>query len=103
MVALNPKENQVIVGSKEDLARNILTLKECNWLFEQENNDSPIAVDVKFRSTMKPTTATLHMNKNGAEIHLDNPQYGISAGQAAVCYINDRVIGGGWITSTTNA
>ncbi|PCI57196.1 MAG: tRNA 2-thiouridine(34) synthase MnmA [Alphaproteobacteria bacterium] len=102
VVALNPAENQVIVGSKEDLARNVLTLKECNWLFEQTDNDAPIEVEVKFRSTMKPTTAKLHMHENGAEIHLDNPQYGISAGQAAVCYINDRVIGGGWITSTKN-
>lgn len=102
VVALDPKENHVIVGSKKDLARNVLTLKDCNWLIKQTENDTPIAVEVKFRSTMKPTTAKLHMCENGAEIHLDSPQYGISAGQAAVCYINENVIGGGWITSTCN-
>lgn len=100
VVALKPKENQVIVGSKAALARNILTLKECNWLFKQGDNDDPIEVEVKFRSTMKPTTAKLLMSKDGAQIQLDAPQYGISAGQAAVCYIDGRVIGGGWITQT---
>lgn len=103
VVALDPKENHVIVGSKEDLARNVLTLKDCNWLLEHTQNDNPIDIEVKFRSTMKPTTAKLKISSEGAEIHLDTPQYGISSGQAAVCYIDDYVIGGGWITSTKNA
>jgi len=35
-----------------------------------------------------------------ATLRLQDAQYGISPGQAAVCYIGDRVIGGGWIVST---
>ncbi|MGH1378771.1 MAG: tRNA 2-thiouridine(34) synthase MnmA [Alphaproteobacteria bacterium] len=103
VVALSPENNNVIVGSKEDLARNTLTLKDCNWLIKQSESTDPIEVNVKFRSTMKPTSATLHINDDSAEIHLTTPQYGISSGQAAVCYIDDCVIGGGWITRTQNA
>ena len=99
VIALNPEENQVIVGPKEALSRNVLELKDCNWLLDQADS-TPIEVNVKFRSVMKPTTAKLHVNDNGAEIHLDTPQYGIAAGQAAVCYIDDRVVGGGWIIGT---
>ena len=98
VIALNPQENQVIVGPKEALSRNVLELKNCNWL--TESNGAPLPVQVKFRSVMKPTTATLHVNDNTTEIHLDTPQYGIAAGQAAVCYVDDRVIGGGWISRT---
>ena len=101
VISLRPTENEVIVGPKEALARNVLHVQDCNWLVEGDEN-TPIKIDLKFRSVMKPTTATLHIKEDRAEIYLDTPHYGISAGQAAVCYVNDRVIGGGWITNTSN-
>ena len=58
-----------------------------------------INLEVKFRSMMKPVKASLKTRGKGeAVIMLDTPQYGISPGQAAVCYDGNRVIGGGWIT-----
>ncbi|MGH1402997.1 MAG: tRNA 2-thiouridine(34) synthase MnmA [Alphaproteobacteria bacterium] len=99
VIELRPDNNEVIVGPKESLARNILTITDCNWLINRSNG-TPVQVDLKFRSVMKPTPATLHIADNGAELHLATPQYGIATGQAAVCYINDRVIGGGWIVGT---
>lgn len=99
VIALKPDENQVVVGPKEALARNVLYITDCNWLIK-ENLSKPIEVNLKFRSVMKPTPAILHIHDNGAEIHLQTPHYGIASGQAAVCYVNDRVIGGGWITDT---
>lgn len=106
VVAINAAENQVIVGPKEALARNILHIGDCNWLLSTQNlreeKGCPfLPVMVKFRSVMKPAPALLNTEKN--EIKLETPHYGIAAGQAAVCYINDRVIGGGWITHTSNA
>lgn len=96
VIALHPKENQVIVGPKESLARDVIYIKDCNWLWDITE---PTDITVKFRSVMKPTLARLIINKenNTAKISFTNPQYGISPGQAAVCYINDRIIGGGWI------
>ncbi len=99
VIELNSKANQVIVGAKADLARDILILNDCNWLFEYEDN-TPIDIMVKFRSVMKPMPATLNISDNDTKIHLKTPQYGIATGQAAVCYINDRMIGGGWIIGT---
>ena len=32
-----------------------------------------------------------------ATLTFDDPQYGVSAGQAAVLYDGTRVLGGGWI------
>jgi tRNA-specific 2-thiouridylase len=56
---------------------------------------------VKLRSVSAPYKATLeHMDNGVTKLTLDQPQYGISPGQAATCYIDSRVIGGGWITST---
>tara|TARA_R110001592_G_scaffold20926_24_gene84868 strand:+ start:284 stop:1444 length:1161 start_codon:yes stop_codon:yes gene_type:complete len=102
VIELRPQDNEVIIGPKEALARNVLHIDDCNWLFDH-NTRAPIKIDLKFRSVMKPTSATLHISDKGTEIHLDKPHFGIAAGQAAVCYIDDRVIGGGWITATSNS
>lgn len=104
VIALRPDENHVIVGPKEALARETLKLSDCNWLFDstdlRDQKGCPyLPVEVKFRSVMKPTPALLDTENN--EIKLSTPQYGIASGQAAVCYVNDRVIGGGWINATS--
>ena len=101
VIALDPENNRVIVGAKEDLARTTLELKNCNWLLDtsnlKEEKGCPyLPVSIKFRSVMTPAPAILNTETN--EIRLETPHYGISAGQAAVCYIGDRMIGGGWIT-----
>lgn len=99
VLALDPASNRVIVGPKEALARKTLILKDCNWLLEgKETADRPVTV--KFRSVMPPVPAKLNIKDDTAEIRLDQPHFGISPGQAAVCYENDRVLGGGWIAQT---
>lgn len=105
VITVDPKNNQVIVGPKEALARNVIHINNCNWLSGQMNtNTSGIEpVLVKFRSVMKPVPANIEIGNDGqAQILLDTPQYGISPGQAAVCYKDDRVLGGGWITGSHN-
>jgi tRNA-specific 2-thiouridylase len=32
-----------------------------------------------------------------ARVVFDEPRHGVAAGQAVVCYDQDRVLGGGWI------
>ncbi len=94
VVALRPDENQVVVGPYEALARDVVTLKETNWL-----TDIPpegIVADVKLRSAQSPMAATVYADR----VVLHDPAFGIAAGQACVVYIGDRVIGGGWISGT---
>lgn len=101
VVRLDPAANQVVVGPKEALARDIIKLSDCNWLIQDIPQDG-LPVTVKFRSVMQPVDATLFHVAEGAEIHLKMPQYGIARGQAAVCYDGTRVLGGGWITETAS-
>lgn len=99
VVGLNARDSRVIVGPKEALARDTVFLKDFNWLIPR--TISPIKIEVKLRSMTRAVPATLTGRADGsAEITIDTPQYGISPGQAAVCYAGTRVIGGGWITGT---
>lgn len=100
VVRLDAAHNQVIVGPKEALARNIVQIRDCNWLVAPDERGR--MVEVKLRSMSKPESARLFQNADGtATLHLARDQYGIAPGQAAVCYIGERVIGGGWINETS--
>ncbi len=123
VIEIRPETNEVVVGPKESLARDLIHIEDCNWLLplnvipsaceeSHKNTGDPSAqalqddmdIMVKFRSVMKPIPATLMGGANGhAQIRLHEPQYGIAPGQAAVCYTGDRVLGGGWITGTQKA
>jgi tRNA-specific 2-thiouridylase len=104
VLRIDPNNNRVIVGPKEALAKNVLHVKDCNWLTGPVALGEAKDVMIKFRSSMKPIPARIARNDNGtAEITLAAPQYGISPGQAAVFYSGSRVLGGGWISSTASA
>ncbi len=101
VVKIDAGANKVIVGPKEALARDIVVLKDCNWLRDIPANG--LEIGVKLRSMTRATPAKLFaLDNNRAEIHLAEPQFGVSPGQAAVCYDGARVIGGGWIVSSDN-
>ena len=102
VIRLDAASNQVLVGPKEALARDTIYLKDGNWLIAER---SPRSVLLKFRSMMQPVQAQLSFDGDNGDAILTLPQaqYGISPGQAAVCYDGDRVIGGGGISGTSNS
>lgn len=96
VVGLKPDRNQVIVGPYEALGRDIVYMKECNWLADIPTDG--MDVEVKLRSAQMPMPARLYADR----AVLKTPVFGIAAGQACVAYIGNRVIGGGWITGADN-
>lgn len=103
VIRLDAASNTVFVGPKEALARDVVTIHDTNWLLPSKTAENgSLRVEVKIRSVSKPQPATLTIQGETAQITLDDPQYGVSPGQAAVCYIKDRVIGGGWVIATDN-
>lgn len=100
VVKIDPQSNRVMVGPKEALARDVVFIRECNWLMDAS---APMPVQVKLRSMTRAMDATLYPKEDGtAEIHLAEAQFGVSPGQAAVVYNGSRVLGGGWITGSEN-
>ncbi len=98
VVRLEPGTCRVVVGPRAALARDRIALGGINWLGDDPIPGQGQAVQVKLRSTMAPVAATLRpAGHGGAEVLLDEPEYGVSAGQACVFYDGERVLGGGWI------
>ena len=104
VVNINAEENKVIAGSKKDLLIKKIFLKNLNLLCDIEKYKKNTFV--KVRSTGKLIKASLMINKDEAEVHLEEDEAGISPGQACVFYsmdkIGDKVLGGGWISRTIN-
>jgi len=103
VVALEPERRRVIVGPRAALATAALTVRDLNWL------DTPIGaagrrVLAQIRNTHTPVPARLKPAGRGMlDLVFDTPEYGVSAGQAAVFYDGEQVLGGGWITKTCSA
>lgn len=90
--------NTLIVGEQDQLGSRELTANDVNWV-SGEAIKEPFRAEVKTRYTAKesPALVTPVNNGRGVKVHFDSPQRDITAGQAAVFYQGDVVIGGGII------
>lgn len=104
VVRLDAERRQVIVGPREALGAGRIRVGQLNWLGPAGGFPDGVRVLAKLRSTQGPAPGLLRADgAGGAVLDLDDPQFGISAGQAAVFYdpdAADRVFGGGWILGT---
>ncbi|NVJ69696.1 MAG: tRNA 2-thiouridine(34) synthase MnmA [Alphaproteobacteria bacterium] len=102
VVKLNAAKKQVIVGPKEALLTTEIGVKDMNWIGEDVPAEG-LPVIAKIRSTRPGVPARIFLEGGRARVLLDEPEAGVSPGQAAVFYEGDRVLGGGWIDSATSA
>jgi tRNA-specific 2-thiouridylase len=107
VVRLDPQERRVIVGPREALLSDTLTLKELNWLGDESTFQAAAsrskAVLARVRSTRPPAPARLTLAGDGAvQVAFETPEEAVSPGQACVLYDAQepsRVLGGGFIAA----
>ncbi len=94
----NAAANTVIVGTQEELGSSELIARDVNWLSGVAPTDAFRAL-VKIRYSAKEVEALVRPLEDGArvEVHFDAPVRDITAGQAAVFYDGDVMLGGGVI------
>ena len=99
VVAVDSKTQRVIVGAKEALLKNNLTIRNINWLGDgDEIPGGGFECIVKLRSAQPPIGAKITPLSDGrAKVELAQPFAGVAPGQACVFYSGDRMLGGGWI------
>lgn len=93
----NAANNALIVGTQDELGSRELIARDVNWLSGAAPRE-PIHAEVKIRYTAKEAEAWVRpVGENRAEVQFDAPQRDITAGQAAVFYQGDVLLGGGLI------
>ena len=88
-----PEKNQIVVGLKPELECFDVELKDINMFDERTSFDT--TVKLRYRTYAVP--CHVEIEGNTAKIQLHEPVLGVAAGQAAVFYDDNKLIGGGWI------
>ena len=88
VVRTNPGSNTVVVGPRQSLA--VETISARGRLYVRVNR-----AELKWRYRSPAVAATVEETDGGFRLALDEPVYGVAAGQAAVLYENDVVVGAG--------
>jgi len=93
----NSADNTLVVGTQDELGSMELTARDVSWV----SGDVPIEpfrAEVNIRYTAKQAEALVTpMGESQVQVRFDAPQRDITAGQAAVFYQDDVLIGGGII------
>jgi tRNA-uridine 2-sulfurtransferase len=98
VIGLDAGRNQVIVGDRESAQAVECRVQRINWVSIPEPG-SPIRAQVQVRYRSQPVGVTVIplAGEDRAKLVFDQPQFGITPGQAAVWYDEDLLLGGGLI------
>ncbi len=97
VVAIDRAQNRLVVGSAMELLSRRCDLQDVNWV-SIAPPAQPVRALVKIRSRHAGGLATVTpRGAAGATVEFDEPQPAVTPGQAAVCYDDELVLGGGWI------
>lgn len=98
VITKDATRNTLIVGTLDELGALELTARDVNWVSGETPRDS-FRAEVKIRYTAKEAEAWVKPEgEEQARVKFDAPQRDITAGQAAVFYQGDVLVGGGIIS-----
>lgn len=93
VLKIKPKENQIVVGTKEKLEANTFEIKKIN-LFE-DLIDFECSVKVRYRTHAVPCHVSIEGSR--AKVTLHEPVFGLAPEQIAAFYDDEKLLGGGII------
>jgi len=96
---IDPQTYDVVLGAREDLARDQLTANRCNWLLDDcpvEGQTLQGAAQIRYNTPPQAATITL-LPQQRLQVDFTAPVTGVAPGQAVVIYSGEQVLGGGWI------
>ncbi len=104
VIELDPQDNTVTVGPREQLPRHWCLLKDVNWVSlaaPPAGHSVAGEAEVRYRSTPTPASLTVTSGQ-AARVRLPNSSNTLTPGQSLVLYQGDLVIAGGVIEKAWN-
>jgi tRNA-uridine 2-sulfurtransferase len=102
VIELDVASNRVIVGDRDSAQQTECSVQRVNWVSVAAPT-TPMRAQVQIRYRSQPTAVTVvplddaELTGSHVKLIFDQPQFGITPGQAAVWYQDDLVLGGGII------
>jgi tRNA-specific 2-thiouridylase len=90
--------NTIVIGGRDELLMSEASVADVHWICGTPPAKEFIClVRLRYRHDGAQATVTL-TNEKRARIVFNEPQFAVTPGQAAVFYLGDEVLGGGWIS-----
>jgi tRNA-specific 2-thiouridylase len=99
VVGIDAVNRRVIVGEKQHLGISRCHVFDVNWLITPPSGTIEASCRIRYRH-QEVTSKITTLDDGTVQVDFDEPQKGVTPGQAAVFYDDDRVLGGGWISSS---
>ncbi len=94
---LRPESNTVVLGRRQEVMRDACRIEQPHWIAGSPPPEG-VACLLRLRYRHPGVAATLEALPGGSWLaRFAAPQFAVAPGQAAVCYLGDDVLGGGWI------
>jgi tRNA-specific 2-thiouridylase len=103
VVALDPAEGKVVLGSRAECHVRALTVGDLNWIGFDPPASGEFRCEVEHRYHGRPAPASVSIADGRATVVLDQPEMAVTPGQGAAFYHGDLLLGGGWIETTSRA
>lgn len=98
VVDIDENENKVVLGSKKDLVRNEMLVRNPNFVKYDSIPEDIETLNTKIRYKHKGAKSSVeNTNGNNLKVSFFEEVKGIAPGQSAVFYEGDDVLGGGFI------
>lgn len=100
VIKIHAEKNEIVVGQITECSQQEFLVHDCNW--QLNNIPDSLEADVKIRYRTEAQHAYIQKTKDYTYlVQLTHSMESITPGQAAVFYDQDRVLGGGIISSNT--
>ncbi|MCR4594187.1 MAG: tRNA 2-thiouridine(34) synthase MnmA [Clostridiales bacterium] len=96
---IDTDNNRLVLSDNEDLFKKEVTVRDFHWITgSMPEGEIRCSAKIRYKHKEQPATVTLPKEEGGiCRIVFDEPQRAITAGQSAVLYDGDTVLGGGII------
>jgi tRNA-specific 2-thiouridylase len=103
VVALEPDQGRVVLGTRDECGVTQMTVGDLNWIGVDVPASGEMRVLAQHRYHCDPKPATVHVTGKECTVAFDEPELSVTPGQGAAFYDGDRLLGGGWIDATQRA
>ncbi len=101
VIGIDVKQNRIIVGDVDHATSSTLLVREVNYVSVERLPDEGITLTAKIRSGASPASCLAIPEDGRVRVNFEKPEWGVSPGQAAVCYDGEAVALGGIIEAAS--